>query len=202
MASSLSIYNPSLFPPGTQVGAYLRKNWPSHPTLSPTGKPPIAASASGEIPPGGELILESEALHWEHRYWIAGEVAGEWRYDEAATAPFSYWLPNENKEDSIEHAKATKGVHGVADFAALLKAPESPGTYTQTFSTAARTHAEAELATNLPTNLNVVTTLLGTLVGEVNATNKRVNDIAKALNEAKKLVNSLIDDAQATGIAK
>lgn len=80
--------------------------------------------------------------------------------------------------------------------------PESPGTFTQTFSTAGRTHAEAELATNLPTNLNVVTTLLGALVGEVNLANKRTNEIAKALNEQKKLVNALIDDSQAVGISK
>lgn len=36
--------------------------------------------------------------------------------------------------------------------------------------------------TDAPTNLNVITTLLGTLVGEVNATNAKQNEIATKLN--------------------
>jgi hypothetical protein len=76
-----------------------------------------------------------------------------------------------------------------ADMGSVVVKPESPNAYTQTFSTAARTQAEAEL----PTNISA--TLITELNSQANATNK-------ALNEIKKLVNGLVDDLQATGIIK
>lgn len=58
------------------------------------------------------------------------------------------------------------------------------GTYTQTYSTAARTHAEEALSTSISL----------TLVSEVVPI---LNQQNKAINELKKLCNGLVDDLQA-----
>jgi hypothetical protein len=58
--------------------------------------------------------------------------------------------------------------------------------YTQTYATAARTHAEPELSTTISV------TLVTELDTELNKTNK-------AVNELKKLINSVIDDHQLYG---
>lgn len=59
--------------------------------------------------------------------------------------------------------------------------------YTQTYSTAARVQAEPELPTT------ITATLITELDAELNKTNK-------AVNELKKLINSVIDDFQANGM--
>jgi hypothetical protein len=59
--------------------------------------------------------------------------------------------------------------------------------YTQTYSTAARTHVEAELPTNIS----------ATLVTEIDTS---LNTTNKAVNELKKLINSVIDDQQLYGL--
>lgn len=51
----------------------------------------------------------------------------------------------------------------------------------------------ADAATNAPTNLNVVTTLLGALVGQVNDTNTKQNDLAAKFN-------TLLDRLEAAGL--
>ena len=61
------------------------------------------------------------------------------------------------------------------------------GTYTQTNSEAARTHAANALSTS------VSISLLTEVAGQINSTNT-------AINELKKLVNALIDDLQGAGI--
>ena len=61
------------------------------------------------------------------------------------------------------------------------------GTYTQTYSEAARTQAAGALSTS------VSISLLTEVAGQFNTTNA-------AVNELKKLVNGLIDDLQAAGI--
>lgn len=70
-----------------------------------------------------------------------------------------------------------------------LAKPADPPAYTQTFSTAARTHAESALPTDL------AATLITEVVTALNSTNK-------AVNELKKLANGLIDDQQSVGLAK
>jgi hypothetical protein len=62
-----------------------------------------------------------------------------------------------------------------------------PAAYTQTYNTAARTHAEEELATNL--SIALLTEVAPIL-----------NKQNKAINELKKLANSVIDDLQAAGL--
>lgn len=60
--------------------------------------------------------------------------------------------------------------------------------YTQTYSSATRTHAAEALSTS------VSIALLTEVQGQINTTNA-------AVNELKKLVNSLIDDSQALELA-
>lgn len=73
--------------------------------------------------------------------------------------------------------------------AGALPKPSPVPAYTQTFSTAARTHVAAELSTTL-TGL-----LLTELIEQLNTTNK-------AVNELKKLCNGVVDDMQVVGLAK
>lgn len=74
-----------------------------------------------------------------------------------------------------------------ADMGSVVVKPESPKAYTQTYSTAARVHVEAALATNL--SLTLVTEVVPIL----NAQNKTINEL-------KTLVNALIDDLQSVGV--
>lgn len=174
-------------PPGTTIGLYAQSIFPA-PTYpyEASGAPPGPAAFTAKVNESGSVTFKGTKLGVF--YFTGYEKEGTWHYRECFMG--DYWHAGELKDDlsTLE--------------AAVLKLPSKVEAYTQTFSTAGRTHAEAELATNLPTNLNVLTTLLGSLVGEVNVANKRTNEIAKALNEQKKLVNALIDDLQATGIAK
>lgn len=50
------------------------------------------------------------------------------------------------------------------------------------FITANKSANVTNAPADAPTNLNVITTLLGTLVGEVNSTNSKQNEIASKLN--------------------
>lgn len=187
-----------------QVSAYKGTDWPIW-VLRPEGPPPGSAVATAPVTPGG---IEFTGLEKDTKYFMGGKVGNEWRYrlfwtfEPERTNTAEEQMLEEARQVLDSHEAATKSVHGVSDFAAFLKAPAKVEAYTQTFATAGRTHAKSEVATNLPTNLNVITTLLGTLVGEVNATNKRVNELAEAVNENKKLTNALIDDSQAVGISK
>lgn len=70
-----------------------------------------------------------------------------------------------------------------------LAKPAEPSTYTQTYSSAARSHAEEALPTGL------AATLVTEVVTALNSTNK-------AVNELKKLVNGIVDDLQSAGLAK
>jgi hypothetical protein len=74
-----------------------------------------------------------------------------------------------------------------ADMGSVVIKPGSPNAYTQTYSTAGRTHAAAALSTS------ITISLLTEVAGQMNTTNA-------AVNELKKVVNALIDDLQETGI--
>jgi hypothetical protein len=86
-------------------------------------------------------------------------------------------------------SRSSAGGITAAQLAAKLPKAGEPPAYTQTFSTAARTHVEPEMSTSLSI------ALLTEVAPILNAQNK-------AINELKKLVNALIDDAQANGLAK
>lgn len=149
------------FPAGTTVKAYPESNWPAG-KLPPSGAPLGSKTAEATVAASGDIALTG--LTTGQTYWATAEVAGGWRYVRlvAAAAPLS--------TASLAASKVDK--------------PEVPAAYTQTFSTAARTHAKAELPTVLE----------ATLVAEVEAQLKATNE---AVNELKKLVNGLIDDLQA-----
>lgn len=86
-------------------------------------------------------------------------------------------------------SRSSTGTVTAAQLAAKLPKAGEPPAYTQTYSTAARTHAEPEMATNI--SLALLTEVAPIL-----------NNQNKAINELKKLVNALIDDAQTNGLAK
>lgn len=179
-----------------KVGAYPASNWANSVTF-PEGEPKGSPVAEAGLEEG---TLTFTGLSADTKYWAGARVGGYWRYQ-------IFWTSAERLAPIIsrfleEHEAATKEVHGIGNTASFLVKPESPATFTQTYSTPTHTHAKAALGTNLPTNLNIVTTLLGTLVTEVNTSNTRTNQIAEALNELKQLVNGLIDDCQNAGIVK
>jgi len=128
------------------------------------------------------------------RFFFGAEVEGAWNYEPFWTYTPSRMNPNEMLalEATGEHLEAhevlTKA-HGI-DSTKVLSKPESPATYTQTFSGTTHTHAEAEL----PTNVSALA-LLTEVITNVNKTNK-------AVNELKKLTNALIDEHRGAGIAK
>lgn len=86
-------------------------------------------------------------------------------------------------------SRSSGGAVTAAQLAAKLPKAGEPPAYTQTYSTAARTHAASELPTN------ITATLLTEVISQLNTTNA-------AVNELKKLLNALIDDAQTNGLAK
>lgn len=190
-----------------EIGAYKATDWATW-VVSPEGPPPGSPIATTIVKPGE---IKFTGLAENSKYFMGAPVgeSGKWRWRvfwtfepprEMASASD---IAIEEAGQRLEiHANATTNVHGVTNFANFLAKPESPATFTQTYSTAGRTHAKAAMATNLPTNLNIVTTLLGTLVGEVNTTNGRVNQMAEAVNELKGLVNALVDDSQRDGFSK
>lgn len=74
-----------------------------------------------------------------------------------------------------------------ADMGSAVVKPGSPNAYTQTYTTAARSHAKEKLSTS------VTIALLTEVAGQINTTNG-------AVNELKDLINGLIDDLQAAGL--
>lgn len=60
--------------------------------------------------------------------------------------------------------------------------------------------SSANAATNAPTNLNTVSTVLGTLVGEVNATNTKLNDVSTKYNDLSTKFNTLLSHLETQGL--
>lgn len=112
--------------------------------------------------------------------FFAGSVAGDTGIE--FTPGKTFRVGAIGKTHKISVTEGGLSFYGVAPVARAAA-------YTQTFATAARTHVKGELPTN------IAATLVTELDTQLNATNE-------AVNELKKLANSLIDDSQAIGIAQ
>lgn len=170
----ITLENNPLFPISTTVKAYLASGW--GPDTPVSGKPIGSVVKEAAVAEDGKLALKGLAA--DTKYFLAAEVGGVWRYSALLTS-----------EAEVEPASQAEVSVLEEQLAAKLNKPESIPGYTQTFSTAARTHAEAELPTNIS----------ATLVSEVDT---QLNATNKALNELKKLANGIVDDLQAAGLAK
>jgi hypothetical protein len=92
------------------------------------------------------------------------------------------YTPPVSLSAALAHTGTTVGFYGATP---VTRA----SAYTQTNSTAARTHAATALSEN------VTVTLLTDTPALFNSTNA-------AINEVKKLVNAIVDDLQAVGISQ
>lgn len=182
----VTLNSSATFPAGVEVGAYLASNWGLQ-DLPPSGAPKGASKAMATVGATGDIAFTGLVVN--ARYFAAGQVGGVWRYVAFQTTTTQPTAATVNtKLAELETALETAEAAIATSLAGKVAKPSEPPVYTQTYATATRIHA----ADALPTNIAV--TLIGEVVTQLNATNS-------AVNELKKLVNGLIDDSQARGLA-
>lgn len=81
--ASVTLKSSDTFPVGTAVAAYPVVNWPQE-AVPPVGAPRGASVASGVIAADGSVTLAG--LTDDVRYFLAGQVAGVWRYVQFSAA--------------------------------------------------------------------------------------------------------------------
>jgi len=112
--------------------------------------------------------------------FLTGTVKGDTGFN--FTPGQTFHIGAQTKTSIFRISEKAIGLFGVAPVERAAK-------YTQTYATAARTHAEPELSTT------ITVALVTELDTELNKTNK-------AVNELKKLINSLINDSRGIGITE
>ena len=91
-------------------------------------------------------------------------------------------------------------IYDGTEWVTFARIPASPSAYTQTYSTADRTHAASTFAAVAETGVTQTTPFGFATAAQGDAISVELNDLGDDVIDLKQLVNALVDDLQSIGL--